>query len=64
MNAAIIAQLILQGLQQLQAYQRLALTAQQEGRDITDAEIDALGEQGKAIRAAARAEADRQRAGN
>lgn len=63
MNAAIIAQLILQGLQQLQQYQRLMMTAQAEGRDVTDAEIDGLGELGKAIRAAVRAEADRQRAG-
>lgn len=63
MNAAIIAQLILQGLQQLQAYQQLMLKAQAENRDVTDAEIDGLGELGKAIRSAARAEADRQRAG-
>lgn len=63
MNALLISQLILQGLQQLQAYQRLLLTAQAEGRDVTDAEIDALGDLGKAIRDAARAEADRQRAG-
>lgn len=63
MNALLISQLILQGLQQLQAYQRLLLTAQAEGRDVTDAEIDALGDLGEAIRAAARAEADRQRAG-
>lgn len=62
MNAAIIAQLILQGLQQLQQYQRLMMTAQAEGRDVTDAEIDGLGELGKAIRTAARAEAERQRA--
>ena len=65
MNAAIIAQLILQGLQQLQAYQGLLLKAQADGnRDVTDAEIDELGELGKSIRAAARAEADRQRGGN
>jgi hypothetical protein len=64
MNALLISQLILQGLQQLQAYQRLLLTAQADGnRDVTDAEIDSLGDLGKAIRAAARAEADRQRAG-
>lgn len=63
MNAAIIAQLILQGLQQLQAYQQLMLKAQAENRDVTDAEIDGLGEIGKAIRNAARAEADRQRNG-
>lgn len=63
MNAAIIAQLILQGLQQLQAYQQLMLKAQAENRDVTDAEIDGLGEIGKAIRSAARAEADRQRVG-
>lgn len=63
-NALVIAQLIMQGLQQLQAYQRLLLTAQADGnRDVTDAEIDGLGELGKAIRAATRAEADRQRAG-
>jgi hypothetical protein len=61
-NSILIAQLIMQGLQQLQQYQQLALTAQAEGRDVTDAEIDGLGEAGKAIRAAARAEADRQRA--
>lgn len=64
MNAALIAQLILQGLQQLQAYQQLLLKAQADGnRDVTDEEIDALGELGKAIRDAARAEAARQRAG-
>lgn len=61
-NVAIIAQLILQGLQQLQAYQRLMLTAQAEGRDVTDEEIDSLGALGDAIRSAARAEAERQRA--
>jgi hypothetical protein len=63
MNIAIIGQLILQGLQQLQQYQQLVNTANREGRDVTDAEIDALGDQGRAIRSAARAEADRQRAG-
>lgn len=63
MNTVLIAQLILQGLQQLQAYQQLMIRAQAEGRDVTDAEIDSLGELGNAIRAAARAEADRQRAG-
>jgi hypothetical protein len=61
-NTLIIAQLILQGLQQLQAYQRLMLTAQAEGRDVTDEEVDGLGELGDAIRAAARSEAARQRA--
>lgn len=62
MNAAIIAQLIMQGLQQLQQYQQLLLTAKADGdRDVTDAEIDGLGELGKTIRAAARAEAGRQR---
>ena len=64
MNALLISQLILQGLQQLQAYQQLLLTAQADGnRDVTDAEIDGLGELGKAIRTAARAEAARQRVG-
>lgn len=63
MNAALIAQLILQGLQQLQQYQQLLMRAQAEGRDVTDAEIDALAAQGDAIRDAARAEAERQRAG-
>ena len=62
-NTAIIAQLILAGLQQLQQYQQLMLRAQAENRDVTDEEIDGLGELGNAIRAAARAEADRQRAG-
>jgi hypothetical protein len=62
-NSLIIAQLIMQGLQQLQAYQRLMLVSQSENRDVTDAEIDELGGLGKAIRQAARAEADRQRAG-
>lgn len=59
---AIIAQLILQGLQNMQVYQQLVLRARTENRPIADADIDALGEQGGAIRAAARAEADRQRA--
>jgi hypothetical protein len=62
MNTLIIAQLIMQGLQNLQKYQQLLLTAQADGnRDVTDAEIDGLGELGKTIRSAARAEADRQR---
>lgn len=63
MNAALIAQLILQGLQQLQQYQQLLMKANAEGRDVTDAELDALENQGAAIRDAARAEAARQRAG-
>lgn len=63
MNVALIGQLILQGLQQLQQYQQLVNTANNEGRDVTDAEIDSLGEQGKAIRSAARDEANRQRSG-
>lgn len=62
-NALVIAQLIMEGLKQLQAYQQVMLTAQQEGRDVSDADIDGLGKLGDAIRAAARAEADRQRAG-
>jgi hypothetical protein len=62
-NAAIIGQLILQGLQQLQQYQMLVNTANSEGRDVTDAELDALGAAGQAIRDAARVEAERQRAG-
>jgi uncharacterized iron-regulated protein len=62
-NIALIGQLILQGLQQLQAYQQLLMRANSEGRDVTDEEIDALGAQGAAIRDAARAEAARQRAG-
>lgn len=60
-NAALIAQLILQGLQQLQQYQQLMIRANSEGRDVTDEELDALADRGAAIRAAARAEADRQR---
>jgi hypothetical protein len=63
MNAALIAQLILQGLQQLQQYQQLLIRAANENRDVLDSEIDALGALGDQIRAAARAEADRQRAG-
>lgn len=63
MNAEIIAQLILQGLQQLQQYQQLLMRANAEGRDVTDAELDALTAAGDAIRDAARAEAARQRAG-
>lgn len=60
---AIIAQLVLQGLQQALAYQQLVAKAKSEGRPVNDADIDSLGELGNAIRAAARAEADRQRAG-
>jgi len=60
---AIIAQLVLQGLQQALAYQQLMLKAKNEGREVNDADIDQLGALGKAIRDAARAEADRQRAG-
>jgi hypothetical protein len=59
----IIAQLVLQGLQQVLAYQQLVSKAKGEGRAVNDADIDSLGELGKAIRSAARAEADRQRAG-
>ena len=59
---AIIAQLILQGLQNLQVYQQLVLRARMENRAVTDEEIDELGAMGDAIRAAARSEADRQRA--
>lgn len=62
-NAALIGQLILQGLQQLQQYQQLVNAAHARGTDVTDAELDALGDAGAAIRAAARAEAERQRAG-
>lgn len=62
-NIGLIGQLILQGLQQLQQYQQLVNTARARGTDITDAELDALGDQGRAIRAAATAEANRQRAG-
>ena len=61
-NIGLIGQLILQGLLQLQQYQQLINLARSEGRDVTDAELDALTEQGNAIRAAARAEAERQRA--
>lgn len=63
MNADLIAQLILQGLQQLQQYQQLLIRAKTEGRDVSFAEIDELVSQGDAIRAAARSEAARQRAG-
>lgn len=59
----IIAQLLLQGLQQALAYQQVMTTAKNAGRPVNDADIDGLGEIGKAIRSAARAEADRQRAG-
>ena len=59
---AIIAQLVLQGLQQVLAYQQLVAKAKNEGRDVSDADIDSLGDLGRAIRDAARAEANRQRA--
>lgn len=62
-NVAIVGQLILQGLQQLQQYQQVSLAAAARGTDITEEEIDNLGELGVAIRNAARAEAERQRAG-
>jgi hypothetical protein len=62
-NYLLISQLVMQGLQQLQAYQGLLVKAQADGgRDVTDEEVDSLGELGKAIRAAGRAEANRQRA--
>ena len=61
-NAAIIAQLILQGLQQIQVYQQLAMKAQADGgRDITDAELDGLGLQDDAVKAALDSEIARQR---
>lgn len=62
-NVALLGQLILQGLQQLQGYQQLLNRANSEGRDVTDEEIGALEAQGAVIRDAARAEAARQRAG-
>lgn len=61
-NAALLGQLILQGLQNLQQYQQLVNAARVRGTDVTDEELDALGDEGRAIREAARAEADRQRA--
>lgn len=61
MNAAIIAQLVLQGLQQLQAYQQVMVKAQAEGRDVSDAELDQLGAQDDAVKAALAAEIARQR---
>lgn len=60
---AIIAQLVLQGLQQALAYQQLVAKAKAAGRAVSDEDVAELGELGNAIRAAARAEADRQRAG-
>lgn len=60
---AIIAQLMLQGLQQMLAYQQLVAKAKAAGRQVSDEDVAELGELGNAIRAAARAEADRQRAG-
>lgn len=60
---AIIAQLVLQGLQQALAYQQLVAKAKAAGRAVNDEDVAELGELGNAIRAAARAEADRQRAG-
>lgn len=60
---AIIAQLMLQGLQQMLAYQQLVAKAKAAGRPVSDGDVAELGELGNAIRAAARAEADRQRAG-
>ena len=60
---AIIAQLVLQGLQQALAYQQLVAKAKAAGRPVSDEDVAELGELGNAIRAAARAEADRQRAG-
>lgn len=62
-NVALIGQLILQGLQQLQQYQLLVNQARAENRDVTDEELDRLEAAGAAIRDAARAEAARQRAG-
>jgi len=62
MNAGIIAQLILQGLQQLQAYQQVAMKAHAEGRDVSDAELDALGAADDAVKNAVDAEITRQRA--
>lgn len=61
-NSVLLAQLILQTLQDLQVYQRLSMQARAEGRDVTDAELDALGDIGRQIRTEARQEADRQRA--
>ena len=61
MNAAVIAQLVLQGLQQLQAYQQIMIKAQSEGRDVLDSELDALGATDDAVKAALDAEIARQR---
>lgn len=58
----ILGELLLQGLKNLQLYQQTINNARMLGREVNDADIDALGALGEQIRAAARAEADRQRA--
>lgn len=58
----VILALIVQGLQQAQAYAQIVARAKAEGRPVNDADIDSLGELGKSIRQAARDEANRQRA--
>ena len=58
----ILGMLILQGLRQSLAYQQTLQRAHEEGRPVSDADIDNLGELGENIRRAARDEANRQRA--
>lgn len=61
-NALILTNLILQGLQQLQGFATLLNTARAEGRDVSNAELDALGAKDDAVNAALKAEIARQRA--
>lgn len=62
-NALIITQLILQAAQQLQALSTLLNTAHAEGRDVTDAELDALGAHDDAVNTALRDAIARKRGG-
>ena len=62
MNAAIIAQLILQGLQQLQAYAQVMQKAHSEGRDVSKEELDQLAAVDDSVKNALDAEIARQRA--
>lgn len=62
-NALILTNLILQGLQRLQGVATLLNAARAEGRDVSNAELDALSAEDDAVNAALKAEIARQRGG-
>lgn len=63
MNAALAIQLLLQLLSQAQSLGTVIKRAREEGRDVTDEELDELAALDDSVRDALRAEIARQRAG-